>query len=606
MSGVLPERGGASTAPSRSPAWLDPLDGLDAPEQVYEALVRTVVPRLEAAAASVCALDPTGEWVEIVAHRGYRPDVLAKFRRFRADADVPLADAMRTDRVLVMPAVPELVQRYSTVTATDLDADRTAVACVPLHVGDHVIGALGLSFTRTIDVEGLVTLLAEVGARVDATLARCMSARTDDAARSLVDAARSRLAFLSAATRELSRSLDRDAVLATLTQLVVPRFADWASVLLAEGDELVAATLVHRDHLQDDPRQRAGVFRFPVGAPTVSAHVYRSGQAAMVLGIDDDVRARMEAYPELESSLSRTTARLVVPITAAGRTLGIITLGATGHTTFDDDDLTVAAELAARAGTALDNATRFASERTMVEVLQRAVLPASLPTDDAFLLAARYLPSSVTAKVGGDWYDAFWLRDGRLGLCVGDVVGHGIDAAACMGQLRNALRALALDGHPTSEVVEALNAFTLDTATTDFATLVYAVYDPTTGKLEWTSAGHPPVLCRRSSGVELLTGGHGLPIGVTRGRYGASRTQLDVGDLVLVFTDGLVEHRRETIDVGVLQLSDTLEAHRSEPPEALVDRLAEPVAQRERDDDVCVLLLRHGSPAATGAATSAG
>src|SRR5690606_14698131 len=162
---------------------------------------------------------------------------------------------------------------------------------------------------------------------------------------------------------------------------------------------------------------------------------------------------------------------LVVPITAAGRTLGIITLGATGHTTFDDDDLTVAAELAARAGTALDNATRFASERTMVEVLQRAVLPASLPTDVAFLLAARYLPSSVTAKVGGDWYDAFWLRDGRLGLCVGDVVGHGIDAAACMGQLRNALRALALDGHPSSEVVEALNAFTLDTATTDFATL---------------------------------------------------------------------------------------------------------------------------------------
>ncbi len=563
------------------------------PERVYEVVLKDLAEALGASGVTIGLLDATGEWIEIVGHRGYREEVVTRFSRFRADADVPLADAVRRNCVLVVRTADEVTRRYSGVTSDDVAPGRLALACEPLRASEHVIGAIGLSFSADLGGTELNPLLEEGGSWTGAALSRCLSDRSVSAVQSLVDAARSRLAFLSAATRELSRSLDRDAVLDTLTQLVVPRFADWASVLLAEGDELVAATLVHRDHLEDDPRQRAGRFRFPTSAPTVSGEVYRTGRPSMVAGIDDDVRSRMAAYPELRESLAATRLRLVVPITAAGRILGIITLGDTGHSSFDEDDLTVAVELAARAGTALDNATRFETERNMVEVLQRAVLPTTLPADDAYELTARYLPSTIGAKVGGDWYDAFALRDGRLGLCIGDVVGHGIEAAACMGQLRNALRAYALDGEGSDVVVAAINEYAIDTATTDFTTLIYAVYDPSTGKLEWTSAGHPPMLCRRSSGVEILTAGHGLPIGIVRREYGRSSTQLDTGDLVVAFSDGLVEYQREPMDRGVMRISDALEDHRERGTEEVIDQLVAPLASRERVDDVCVLMLEH-------------
>jgi len=564
-------------------------------EAVHALLVHDLPGAVGAVAASVAMLDATGEWVEVVASRGYAPEVVRQLSRFRVDADLPLADAIRTDRVLVVGTPAEIVGRYSGVKDAHLAPKRVAIACIPIRFAGHAIGAVGLSFETGITPGGAEAIaFGHLSGLIGDALARA-SGWSSAAVTQVLDGARSRLAFLSAATRELARSLDRDEVLDSLTQLVVPRFADWASVLLPEGDELVAATLVHRDHQHDDPRRRAGLFRCPVSARTVSARVFRSGQAARVRGTDDDVRARMAAYPELATSLGATRERMVVPITAQERILGILTLGDTGLARFDEDDLTVAIELATRAGTALEHATRFAAERTMVEVLQRAVLPASLPGADGYGLEARYLPASVQAKVGGDWYDAFRLRDGRIGLCVGDVVGHGIEAAACMGQLRNALRAYALDGEPPSEVVRALNAFTIDTQTTDFATLTYATYDPATGEVTWTSAGHPPPLCRRAGGGETLPAGHGLPIGVVRDtRYESSSTALSEGDLLVVFTDGLVETRQTTLDAGLARLADILEAERGELVAQAVDRLVE-VTGADRADDVCLVALQHRS-----------
>ena len=565
------------------------------PEAVHELLVHDLPQAVGAVAAGVAMLDGTGEWVEVVASRGYAPDVIRQLSRFRVDADVPLADAIRTDRVLVVTTPAEILGRYSGIKDAHLAPKRVSIACIPIRFAGHTIGAVGLSFETEIAPGGAeATAFDHLSGLIGDALARA-SGWSSAAVTQVLDAARSRLAFLSAATRELARSLDRDEVLDTLTQLVVPRFADWASVLLPEGDELVAATLVHRDHQHDDPRRRAGLFRCATSARTVSARVFRTGQPTRVRGIDDDVRARMAAYPELATSLGATQERMVVPITAQEQILGILTLGDTGVARFDEDDLTVAVELATRAGTALEHATRFAAERTMVEVLQRAVLPASLPDADEYGLEARYLPASLRAKVGGDWYDAFRLRDGRIGLCVGDVVGHGIEAAACMGQLRNALRAYALDGQAPPEVVGALNAFTIDTHTTDFATLTYATYDPLTGEVVWTSAGHPPPLCRRISEVETLPAGHGLPIGVARdSRYDSARTTLAHGDLLVVFTDGLIETRRTTLDAGLARLVDILEAERGETATHAVDRLVE-VTGADRADDICVVALEHRS-----------
>jgi serine phosphatase RsbU (regulator of sigma subunit) len=576
----------------RANALIDALDAATTTDEVYRTIVETGAHLAEASAASVALLDATGEWIDIVEHRGYSEEVIQRLARFQADADLPLAEAIRTERRLYFTDRAELIERYEGVRETDVSADRAAMAALPLRLGGHVIGAVGLSFDHGVELDDdlrayLEVLVEHGGEAIDRTVSLTPAGARF---RQMVEAARGRLAFVSAATRELSRSLERDEVLQTLTQLVVPRFADWASVLLPEGGQLVAATLVHRD-VHGDQRERAGRFRTPIDGDTPSATVFRSGQATLARGVDDDLRARMDAYPELRDQLGATKERIVVPITSQGRTLGVLTLGEDDRTSFDDDDLAVALELASRAGTALDNASRYETERDMAEVLQRAILPAELPTRPEVRLTARYLPATHTAQVGGDWYDAFELRDGRLGLCVGDVVGHGLTSAACMGQLRNALRVYALDGAAPNAVIEALNRFTIDTAVTNFTTLLYAILDPVSGQLDWTSAGHPAMVCRRGGKVETLPAGHGMPIGIMDHEYTMSTTTLELGDLVLIYTDGLIERRREPLTEGMQRLASAVEGKPTPFLDDLVDHVLAEVAPEDRADDICVLAM---------------
>ncbi len=554
------------------------LDAAVTPEDVYDVAVHLGAQLAGAVAASVALLDASAEWVELVAHEG--PDVLPidTDRRQPADAEAPMAESIRTERILV-------------VDVSSGDAGPQSAVVLPMRVEAHVVGALGFAFAHHPDRHGdEVTFLEGVVDACGQAVDRTVAATPEGAGfRRMIEAARGRLAFLSAATRELGRSLDRDAVLETLTQLVVPRFADWASVLLPEGDELVAATLVHRNLPVEGLHERAGRFRSPITSTTPSAEVYRTGIPMVAQGVDDDLRARIAAYPELAEHLAETRDRLVVPITVPERILGVLTLGEAQRAPFTDDDMAVAIELASRAGTALDNAARFTAERDMAEVLQRAILPADLPVRDEIQLTARYVPATVSARVGGDWYDAFELRDKRIGLCVGDVVGHGVTSAACMGQLRNALRVYALDGDEPSHVVAGLNRFTIDTAVTNYTTLVYAVLEPNSGLLEWTSAGHPAMVWQRDGDVELLDARHGMPIGVMDREYQSSRTVLEPGDRVLIYTDGLIERRTESLDAGLQRLRDVLAGTSALTLEDAIDKVVDQMAPIERDDDVCVL-----------------
>lgn len=575
------------TAEDRLERFQRALDAAVAPEDVYAIVVDLGAKLAGATAVSVALLDASAEWVELVAHQG--PDTLPidRERRQPSDDERPMAETIRTERIVHV----DVDTLTGGVTAPE-EAARAAV-CVPLRVESHVVGAISFAFGHHVDRQGedvafLEQIVRSCGRAVDRTVAA-----TPEGAgfRRMIEAARGRLAFLSAATRELGRSLDRDAVLETLTELVVPRFADWASVLLPEGDELVAATLVHRELPVEGLHERAGRFRSPITSDTPSAEVYRSGIPVLARGVDDDLRARIAAYPELAEHLAETRDRLVVPITVPDRILGVLTLGEAKRSPFTEDDMAVAMELASRAGTALDNAARFTAERDMAEILQRAVLPAALPVRDDVQLAARYVPATVTARVGGDWYDAFELRDKRIGLCVGDVVGHGVASAACMGQLRNALRVYAIDGAPPGEVLTGLNQFTIDTDVTSYTTLVYAVFDPANGLLEWTSAGHPPMVWQRSTDAEVLAERHGMPIGVMDRPYQSCRTVLAPGDRVLIYTDGLVERRDEALDQGIQRLRDALAETSELALEDAVDKILDQVAPVERNDDVCVLAV---------------
>jgi anti-sigma regulatory factor (Ser/Thr protein kinase) len=209
-------------------------------------------------------------------------------------------------------------------------------------------------------------------------------------------------------------------------------------------------------------------------------------------------------------------------------------------------------------------------------------------------LAARYLPGTEEIDVGGDWFDAIQLPNGRLGLAVGDVVGKGVQSAATMAQLRNGLRAFALDQMKPSSTIARLNRLAEDMSEGAFATVVYAVLDHETGVCRFTSAGHPPPLVVYPDGrAEYIEGGRGLPLGTGADfTYRYETVELPVGSTVLFYTDGLVERRSEPIDTGLERLRQAAQEAPADP-ELLVEHVLEHlVGDAERGDDIVALAFR--------------
>ena len=249
----------------------------------------------------------------------------------------------------------------------------------------------------------------------------------------------------------------------------------------------------------------------------------------------------------------------------------------------------------------------LAVEHRIVERLQQALLPRTLPQSDRFQIAACYNPVDERADLGGDWYDAFRLPDGRIGLSIGDVTGHGLDAAALMAQCRLALRAYAYDASDApgpsdpARVLSQLDLLLAESPTTELATAIYAIYDPGTGRLRWSRAGHPlPLVCgpvrpgtpRRVH--EVLADG-GPPLGTRLvDRYPICEMDLPTDSFVLFYTDGLVERRGELIDDGIDEVKARLIADDWDALATLCDALTDSVrAGLVREDDVCILALRH-------------
>lgn len=253
---------------------------------------------------------------------------------------------------------------------------------------------------------------------------------------------------------------------------------------------------------------------------------------------------------------------------------------------FGRDELELVRGLAGLAELALTRG----QEHRIAETLQRSLLPHELPALEGLRLEARYLPGGAGA-VGGDWYDVIPLRNGCVGLVIGDVMGHGIGAAALMGQLRSALRAYAIDGDPPGVVLSRLDALMQHFDVTDLATVLYLVLDTRTSTVRFASAGHlPPMLHRRGERATSLEGGLGPPLGIWAEAPDEGTATLPPGATLLLFTDGLVERRGESITVGISRVARALE----QTPEArsLSDHLIERLLDESpREDDVAILLI---------------
>jgi PAS domain S-box-containing protein len=285
-----------------------------------------------------------------------------------------------------------------------------------------------------------------------------------------------------------------------------------------------------------------------------------------------------------------------VPLVIEGASVGSIRLALPPGRSFSTTERSLLQDAADRAALVIRRAQLHAEEHRIAVELQRGLIPKSLPEVGGVELSASYEVAGIGVQVGGDWYDAFEMPGGRLGIVVGDVTGRGIRAASAMGQLRTLTRAFALgaDGHRSpGQVLTLLNRHQLAVGDEHLFTIVYAVIDPEAGTIAWANGGHPPLLLRRAGGeCAYLDGGNGL-MGVEERPYETFERSLDPGSTVVLYTDGLIERRGESLDAGLDRLLSAAQAGPYEP-RALRDHilawLLDPTTQR--DDDVTAVVAR--------------
>jgi serine phosphatase RsbU (regulator of sigma subunit) len=352
------------------------------------------------------------------------------------------------------------------------------------------------------------------------------------------------LASLTEAGLRLAATLEPDHVLETAGDLLIPDLADWVEIR----------------------------FNDPGGA------AYSAGKP--VPG---------------ESGLS-------LPLVSRDQVLGMLTVARHqgGHSRTERKYLE---DLATRLALAYDNAVRYRYERRLAMTLQRALLPQQLPQVPGLRVATYYQASSHGTEIGGDWYDVIALPGGCVGLAIGDVMGHDVDAATVMGRLRPALHGFALDTPDPAKVLAKLDAYLRSLDVEPFATCLYARYEAATHRLRYASSGHPPPLVVAGARTGFLELRPGPPLGVGRGMAVDHEVKLSPGTGLLLFTDGLVENRSLPLSTGLASLRrycGGLPATALDDPQRIIDRALELLATPGRVEDDTALLAATAGESAIG------
>lgn len=416
--------------------------------------------------------------------------------------------------------------------------------------------------------------------------------------------ARQRLALLVEAGAQMGSTLDLTQTAQEVVRVLVPRLADSADVQLLEEamapDETAASAhgVVRRVAATfTDPAAPADYLAVGMTLQLPPGSMYErliSAGRPMNLYLSDigPLVTAPGADPLREYLRARVGSARLIPLLARGTVLGAVAVTRTrDREPFDDQDTLLIDELVARAALNIDNARMYSRERDAALTLQRSLMNPSLPTCSGLELTGRYLPAG-DHEVGGDWFDAIALSGGRTALVIGDVMGHGIHAAAVMGQLRTAVRTLARRDTAPDEVLRALDAAVADLGDNEMATCLYAVHDPATGHCVIASAGHPPPLVADERGtVAFLDGPAGPPLGVGRQDCQIQQVPLPPHSLLVIYTDGLIETRGKDLDQGMRRLARALR-HPGQPLEQVCDDLLAHVMPEAADDDVAMLLAR--------------
>ncbi|MDX2909408.1 SpoIIE family protein phosphatase/ATP-binding protein [Streptomyces griseiscabiei] len=462
-------------------------------------------------------------------------------------------------------------------------------------VGDRLIAVN----QRATDLQGEPS--GSVATLRDSTELRALSGRAE--------AARERLRLLYDAGVGVGTGLDVTRTAEELAEVAVPRFADFVTVDLApaalSGDEPETATTLRRTAFcgirKDSPLYKVGE-RIDLVASSPQARSIDSHSSTLV---GDLSRAPGWQAQDLERSAQVVEygihSLITVPLRVGQLVMGVANFWRSEKPEpFDQEELALAEELVARAAVSIDNARRYTREHTMAETLQRSLLPRNLPEQSALDVAYRYLPAQ--AGVGGDWFDVLPLSGTRVAVVVGDVVGHGLHAAATMGRLRTAVHNFTALDLPPDEILGLLDEMVsridqdeavLDgTAPITGATCLYAIYDPVSRRCTVARAGHPPLAVARPDGtVDFPDVPAGPPLGLGGLPFETAELELTEGSRLVLYTDGLVEHRERDIDAG-LELLRTALAGADPSPQGTCEAVLDALPPSRASDDIALIVAR--------------
>ncbi|MGX1885894.1 SpoIIE family protein phosphatase [Streptomyces sp. NPDC055287] len=417
-------------------------------------------------------------------------------------------------------------------------------------------------------------------------------------------AGRQRLALLDRAAARIGTTLDVNLTAQELVDTAIPDFCDGSVVEVVEWRNdaelfdpdlpLVTRRIASGTVLPPPAPELVGgreSVTYPPGS--VIHDMLRTGRPISAV-VDADFMARtvlIETRARLlaESGLACI---IVAPLIARGTVQGIAMFGrSAARPAFTQDDLSLAGELASRAAICLDNARLYSRVQDIALTLQRALLPTALAASPYVSMAHRYVPGSKITEVGGDWYDVISLPGDRVALVVGDVMGHGVPAAAAMGRLRITAKALARHDPEPDQLLAQLDVCAQESGI-ELATCLYIVYDPTTGRARVAGAGHPPPLVLRpDGGVATVDDVLGVPLGVGGFAFRTIEIELPEDATLALYTDGLIEARGRDIETGLDMLRAELSSAAG-PLEATADRILASLLPDPPTDDTVLLLAR--------------
>ncbi len=407
-------------------------------------------------------------------------------------------------------------------------------------------------------------------------------------------------AFLAEAGEVLAESLDLQATLNRMLAIIVPEFGDWAAIDLFDDDDerLKTVAAIHAD-----PEKTRLVKRM-VGRYTHNPRYEPAIAAALRMGrpiVIRDVNAELlkkAAAPNLFPAIRELGPRsaITVPLRTRGRTIGsLVAYWCETPRRYTDADLPLFEELTKRAAVSIDHARLYEREREIAAKFQRAALPISLPEVPGLHFDGIYVPASDRELLGGDWYDALRLNDGRIVISVGDVAGSGLPAAVIMSSMRQVIRGVAQVYADPIAMLDAADR-TLKTEHPDtFVTAFVGVLDPIARTLTHASAGHPPPFLRDAAGEVTALGISGLPLGLRERGETAMTTRLPSSGLVVFYSDGLIESDRN-LARGYERLTAAIARPDIASGANPADAIYRAVLKRGGNDDVVVLTLQFEAP----------